>query len=49
MGWCDDPHSKHYNREVLINKKIKCEKFFRKDHSYDYLIVINYNMKRNKA
>ena len=25
---------------------IRCEKLFRKDHMYDYLIVINYNTKK---
>ncbi|MDB9810932.1 L,D-transpeptidase family protein [Candidatus Pelagibacter sp.] len=48
MGWCDDPHNKYYNKEILINKKIKHEKLFRKDHSYDYFISINYNTKNIK-
>jgi len=46
MGWCDDPKSKYYNKEIRINKKIKHEKLFRKDTSYDYLIVIGYNTKK---
>ena len=47
MGWCDDSKSKFYNKEIQINnQKIKHEKLFRKDHSYDYLIVINYNTKK---
>ena len=45
MGWCDDPKSKFYNKEIRIKNAIKCEKLFRKKHSYDYLIVINYNTK----
>ena len=45
MGWCDDPKSKYYNKEILINKKISHEKLFKKDNSYDYFIVINYNIK----
>ena len=45
MGWCDDVTSKFYNKEIKINKKIKHEKLFRNDNSYDYLIVINYNTK----
>ena len=45
MGWCDDPNHILYNKEVKIDNKIKCEKLFRKDNSYDYLIVINYNIK----
>jgi len=44
MGWCDDPSdNKNYNKLIYINKKIKCEKLYRKDHSYDLLIPIKYN------
>ena len=46
MGWCDDPKNKNYNKEIKINKKIKCEKLFRKDQIYDYLLVINFNIKK---
>jgi len=45
MGWCDDPDNILYNKEIKINNKVKCEKLFRKDNSYDYLIVISYNTK----
>ena len=44
MGWCDDPFNlKNYNKLIKINKKIKCEKLFRKDYKYDLLIPIKYN------
>ena len=46
IGWCDDPSSIFYNKEISIKNHIKCEKLFRKDSSYDYLIVISYNRKR---
>jgi L,D-peptidoglycan transpeptidase YkuD (ErfK/YbiS/YcfS/YnhG family) len=46
MGWCDDPKSKYYNNEIKINNKIRCEKLFRNDNSYNYFIVINYNTKK---
>ena len=46
MGWCNDSKSKMYNKEIKIDKKISYEKLFRKDHKYDYLIVINYNKKK---
>jgi L,D-peptidoglycan transpeptidase YkuD (ErfK/YbiS/YcfS/YnhG family) len=46
MGWCDDPKSKYYNKEIKINDKIKHERLFRNDNIYDCLIVINYNMKK---
>ena len=48
MGWCNDPLNTYYNKEILINKKIKHEKLFRKDNLYDYLIVINYNIGKIK-
>ena len=40
MGWCDDPKNKNYNKEIKINKKIKCEKLFRKDRFYDIFIIL---------
>ena len=43
MGWCNDPKSKFYNKEIKIPKKIKYEKLFRKDFKYNYFIVIKYN------
>ena len=46
MGWCDDPYSKNYNKEIVLNKKNKGEKLFRKDNTYDILIVIEYNTKK---
>ena len=48
MGWCDDVTNKSYNKEITISRKIKHEKLFRKDHSYDYFVVINYNTKNIK-
>ena len=48
-GWCDDPKSKHYNKFVKFNLKTKFryEKLFRKDHKYDYFILIKYNYIRS--
>ena len=46
MGWCNDSKHKFYNKEIKIPKKIHYEKLYRKDHKYDYLIVINYNKKK---
>ena len=48
MGWCDDITNKFYNKEIKINNKIKHEKLFKKDKSYDFSIVINYNTKNIK-
>ena len=43
MGWCDDDKSKYYNKEINLNKLIKCEKLYRKSNSYDLFLVIKYN------
>ena len=48
MGWCNDSKYKLYNQEIKINKNIKCEKMFRKDYKYNYLLVIKYNTKKIK-
>ena len=46
MGWCDDPYNANYNKEIKLNKKIKAEKLYRKDKTYDIIIVINYNTQK---
>ena len=48
MGWCNDPYNKNYNKEIVLNKKNKGEKLFRKDNAYDILIVIEYNTNKTK-
>ena len=48
MGWCDDVTNISYNKEIKISKGVKHEKLFRKDHSYDYFVLINYNTKNIK-
>ena len=46
-GWCNDiNYPKKYNRQILVNKKIKHEKLKRNDYKYDLLIPIEYNMKK---
>lgn len=47
MGWCDDPNSKFYNKLIKIKKNLKIshEKLYRKDHKYDFFILIEYNYK----
>ena len=44
MGWCDDPKSKKYNQLIKLPSKFSYEKLFRKDHLYDLVMVLNYNM-----
>ena len=44
MGWCDDVNSKKYNKLIILPSNLKHEKLYIKDHIYDLVIVINYNM-----
>jgi L,D-peptidoglycan transpeptidase YkuD (ErfK/YbiS/YcfS/YnhG family) len=44
MGWCDDPSSKRYNQLIKIPYKFSHEKLYRKDHIYDIVVILNYNM-----
>ena len=45
IGWCDDPRSEKYNQLIKLPNKFRHEKFYRKDHLYDLIIVLNYNMR----
>tara|TARA_B100000161_G_scaffold185253_1_gene133702 strand:+ start:280 stop:774 length:495 start_codon:yes stop_codon:yes gene_type:complete len=45
-GWSDDlKNKKHYNKLVDIQNGLRCEKLFRRDNKYDFLIPILYNTK----
>ena len=44
MGWCDDPKSKKYNKLIKIPFKDSAEKLYRKDNTYDIILVLNYNI-----
>jgi len=43
MGWCDDPKSSFYNKEIKLPNKFNFEKFYRKDNLYDIIVPLNYN------
>ena len=43
MGWCDDPKSRLYNKEIKLPNKFNYEKFYRKDNLYDIIVPLNYN------
>ena len=44
MGWCDDPSSNLYNRQIKLPNKFRHEKLYRKDNLYDLILVLNYNI-----
>ena len=43
MGWCDDPKSSFYNKEIKLPNKFNFERFYRKDNLYDIIVPLNYN------
>ena len=45
IGWCDDPKSNFYNKEIKLPNKFSHEKFYRKDNLYDIIAILNYNTK----
>ena len=45
MGWCDDPKSKKYNQLIKLSNKYSHEKLYKKNNTYDLLLVLDYNMK----
>ena len=44
MGWCDDPRSRKYNQLIKLPSIYKHEKLYRKDNTYDIILVLNFNM-----
>ena len=44
IGWCDDPVSSVYNKEIKLPSKFSHEKLYRKDNLYDLILVLNYNI-----
>jgi L,D-peptidoglycan transpeptidase YkuD (ErfK/YbiS/YcfS/YnhG family) len=45
MGWCDDPKSLSYNKQIRLPSKFGHEKLYRSDNIYDLVAVLNYNIK----
>jgi L,D-peptidoglycan transpeptidase YkuD (ErfK/YbiS/YcfS/YnhG family) len=45
MGWCDDPKSIFYNKQIKLPTKFSHEKLHRDDNLYDLILVLNYNTK----
>tara|TARA_B100000886_G_scaffold337477_1_gene298254 strand:- start:707 stop:1207 length:501 start_codon:yes stop_codon:yes gene_type:complete len=45
MGWCDDPKSKKYNKLVNLPFSYGYEQLFKREKTYDIILVLNYNMK----
>ena len=43
MFWSDDPQSEHYNKLIRF-KDSSYENLYKINHTYDIIIVINYNI-----
>ncbi len=43
MGWCDDPNSRSYNKQINLPTKYGHEKLYRNDNLYDLIAVLSYN------
>ena len=44
MGWCDDTRSKNYNKLVKLPSIYNYETLYKKENTYDIVVVLNYNM-----
>ena len=45
FGWCDDPNSPEYNKFIILPHEGSFENLWRKDDSYDLVLVLDYNLK----
>ena len=44
MGWCDDPNSINYNKLIKFPYSYSAEKLYKRNNTYDLIIVLNFNM-----
>ena len=49
MAWCNDPDSKFYNKLINLPSAYKYEKLYRKENTYDIILVLNFNRSPIKA
>ena len=52
MGWCNDPNAKEYNKLVKLPFNYNHEKLYKKNNTYDIVLVLDFNMdpiKKNKG
>lgn len=45
MGWCNDPKSIKYNSLVKLPFSYSHEKLYKRENTYDIVLVLNYNMR----
>ena len=44
MGWCNDPNAKEYNKLVKLPFNYNHEKLYKKNNTYDIVLVLDFNM-----
>ena len=42
-GWCEDPHSRRYNRPIRLDRDHGGDRLKRDDHLYDFMVEIDHN------
>ncbi|OIQ63837.1 L,D-transpeptidase catalytic domain [mine drainage metagenome] len=42
-GWCEDPHSRRYNRPIRLDRDHRGDRLKRDDHLYDFIVEIDHN------
>ena len=43
MGWCNDSASQKYNKLIRFPFKFRAENLYKKDNTYDIILVLSYN------
>jgi L,D-peptidoglycan transpeptidase YkuD (ErfK/YbiS/YcfS/YnhG family) len=42
-AWCEDPHHRHYNQPMRLDRDQAGDRLTRDDHLYDFIIEIDHN------
>src|SRR5246500_3847765 len=42
-AWCEDPHDRHYNRPIRLERNQAGDRLRRDDHLYDFIVEIDHN------
>jgi len=42
-AWCEDPHSRHYNQPLRLDRDHGGDRLTRDDHLYDFIVEIDHN------
>ena len=45
FGWCNDTRSKSYNKLIKFPFKYRAERLYKRNNTYDIILVLDYNMK----